>query len=140
MKIVNEKRLVWVAERISKLCKESKEEAELAVLREIAEGFVRAVAGATMTSELRVGAPLIPIQISIHKRHALREEEVKPYVLMVAKHFQTAADAEKDFAEELYKILSALRDALGFEIIWEESGDETQGFNAAVYIDFEEQE
>ncbi len=143
MKIIDEERLAWAAAEISKLCMEAeaeKREAELAVLVKIAEGFAGIVAGTTLTRKIRVGTSAETIQISIHKKHALREEAVKPYILMIAKHFQEAANAEECvFAEELDEILEALRDALGcFEIAWEEMENPAGGFSQEMYIDFEE--
>ena len=144
MKIINEERLEWAAAEIGRMCAEAEEgeqEAELAVLAKIAEGFTYIIAGTTLTSKIRAsGLSPAPMQVSIHQRHALRPEAVRPYIRQVAKCFQEAANAEECvFAEGLYEILEALRDALGcFEIAWEEAKNPTGGFAQEIYIDFEE--
>lgn len=144
MKIINEERLEWAAAEIGRMCAEAEEEkreTELAVLAKIAEGFTHIIAGTTLTTKLRAGGlPPAPMQVSIHQRHALRPETVRLYIRQVAKCFQEAANAEECvFAEGLYEILEALRDALGcFEIEWEEAKDPAATFAQEIYIDFEE--
>lgn len=146
MKIINEERLEWAAAEIGRMCAEAEEgkrKTELAVLMGLAEGFTRLISGTTLTSKIwSSDASMVPLQISIHRRHALRPEAVRPYIRQVAKCFQEAANAEECvFAEGLYEILEALRDALGcFEIVWEETKDPAATFAQEIYIDFEEEE